>query len=140
MLQTTSEATTARIATEADAIASYIAASIAISNRIASSTLGLPVPELNDWLNAKPLDQRFAEFAAHGLLGEQLNAAAATSESTTGKPEGSLGRVDVRSVQDKLADMNRTLEIVDGAFVVTENPPPAPEPEPEPEPAPDSAE
>jgi hypothetical protein len=38
------------------------------------------------------------------------------------------------SAADELAAQGRTLDIVDGAFVVTEIPVPQPEPEPEPEP------
>lgn len=132
-LQTPTEAITARIAAEAENVSNYLAAAIASANRIASSTLGLPTPDLNEWLNAKPMEQRFGEFASHGALGEQLNAAAATSEASTGRPEGSIGRVDVRSVQDKLAHHGRTLEVIDGVFVVTELPEPEPEPEPLPE-------
>lgn len=121
-LLTLTEAVTARIAADAEQLAAHIQNAVVLANRIASSTLGLPTPDLNDWLNAKPLEQRFAEFAAHGALGEQLNAAAATSEASTGRPDGSLGRVDIRSVQDKLAVQGRTIEVIDGAFVVTDIP------------------
>jgi hypothetical protein len=45
--------------------------------------------------------------------------------------------VDVRSILDKLLDQGRTLEVIDGAFVVADIPQPEPEPEPEPEPDPE---
>jgi hypothetical protein len=43
----------------------------------------------------------------------------------------SLGRVDIRSVANKLAAQGRALEVVDGAFLVAEIPQPEPAPEPE---------
>jgi hypothetical protein len=45
--------------------------------------------------------------------------------------------VDTRSVLDKLLDQGRTLDIVNGAFVVADIPEEEPEPEPEPEPQPE---
>jgi hypothetical protein len=133
-LLTPTETVTARIAADAEQLAAYVQNAVALANRIASSTLSLPTPELNDWLNARPLQQRLDEFASHGATGEALNAAAESSEQATGKATGVLGRVDVRSVQEKLATQNRELEIIDGAFVVTELPFPEPEqPTPDPE-------
>jgi hypothetical protein len=60
-----------------------------------------------------------AEFEAHGITGTSLNLAAEASEATTGKPAGSLGRVDVRSVADKLAAQGRELVIANGRFFVS---------------------
>lgn len=125
-LLTPTENVSARVAADAQQLSAYLQNAIVLANRIASSTLSLPTPELNEWLNARPLEQRMAEFAAHGATGEALNAAAASSEQATGRPEGSLGRVDVRSVQDKLADQNRSLAIDGGIFEVTDNPQPDP--------------
>lgn len=125
-LLTPTETVTARVAADAQQLSAYLQNAIVLANRIASSTLSLPTDQLNEWLNARPLEQRLAEFAAHGATGEALNAAAASSEQATGRPEGSLGRVDVRSVQDKLADQNRSLAIDGGIFEVTDNPQPDP--------------
>ena len=136
-LLTPTESVTARIAADAGALAAHLRNAIHLANRITGHVLDLPTPELNDWLNARPLDQRFGEFTTHGETGEALNEAAASSEFATGAPDGSLGRVDVRSVADKLAAQNRELEIIDGAFVVTDLPAPEPEPQPEPEPVPE---
>ena len=135
-LLTPTESVTARIAADAGALAAHLQNAIVIANRIVSHALGLPTDQLNEWLNARPLEQRLAEFASHGATGEALNAAAESSEQATGKATGALGRVDVRSVQDKLAEQGRILQIIDGAFVVTDLPTPEPEPEPEPEPLP----
>ncbi len=131
-LLTPTEAVTARIAADAGALAAHLRNAIHLANRITGHALDLQTPELNEWLNARPLDQRMAEFASHGTTGEALNAAAAASELATGGGEGSrnLGRVDVRSVAEKLADQGRTLEVIDGAFVVTDIPQPDPEPDP----------
>ena len=133
-LLTPTESVTARIAASAQQLAYHLQSAIVLANRITGHALDLPTAELNEWLNARPLEQRFEEFTAHGFTGDGLNEAAVNSESATGAPNGSLGRVDVRSVADKLLDQGRTLEVIDGAFVVAEIPVPEPEPEPEPEP------
>lgn len=121
-LLTPTESVTARIAADAGSLAAHLRNAIVLANRITGHALDLPTPELNEWLNARPLEQRFAEFTSHGETGEALNEAAASSEFATGAPVESLGRVDTRSVLDKLLDQGRTLEIVDGAFVVAEIP------------------
>jgi hypothetical protein len=137
-LLTPTESVTARISSDAGALAAHLRNAIVLANRITGHALDLPTPELNEWLNARPLEQRFAEFSSHGETGDALNEAAASSEFATGAADGSLGRVDVRTVVDKLLDQGRTLEVIDGAFVVADIPQPEPEPEPEPEPAPES--
>jgi len=121
-LLTPTESVTARSAASAQQLASHLQSAIVLANRITGHALDLPTPELNEWLNARPLEQRLAEFASHGATGDALNEAAASSEFATGAAEGSLGRVDTRSVAEKLAVQNRELEIIDGAFVVTEIP------------------
>jgi hypothetical protein len=121
-LLTPTESVTARIAADAGALASHLRNAIVLANRIAGHALDLPTPELNEWLNARSLEQRFAEFSSHGETGEALNEAAASSEIATGAADGSLGRVDTRSVLDKLLDQGRTLDIIDGAFVVADIP------------------
>jgi hypothetical protein len=121
-LLTPTESVTARIAADAGALAAHLRNAIVLANRITGHALDLPTDQLNEWLNARPLEQRFAEFSSHGTTGEALNEAAASSEIATGAPDGSLGRVDTRSVADKLLDQGRTLEVIDGAFVVAEIP------------------
>jgi len=129
-LLTPTESVTARIAADAGALAAHLRNAIVLANRITGHALDLPTPELNEWLNARPLDQRIAEFFAHGITGDALNDAADASEDATGAPNESLGRVDTRSVAYKLLDQGRRLEVIDGAFMVTDNPQPEPEPEP----------
>ena len=126
-LLTPTESVQARIAADAEQLAAHLQNAVAIANRITGHALSLPTDQLNDWLNARPLEQRYEEFASHGDLGEALNDAASISEMATGKREGALGRVDIRSVADKLAARGLTVEIVDGAFVVTDLPAPEPE-------------
>ena len=121
-LLTPTESVTARIAADAGALAAHLRNAIVLANRITGHALDLPTPELNEWLNARPLEQRFAEFTSHGITGDALNEAAASSEVATGVPDGSLGRVDTRSVADKLIEQGRTLDIIDGAFVVADIP------------------
>lgn len=125
-LLTPTESVTARISSDAQQLAAHLRNSIILANRITGHALDLPTAELNEWLNARPLEQRFQEFEAHGITGDALNLAAAASEDATGAPDGSLGRVDVRSVADKLASQGRTLEVIDGAFVVGAVPSPQP--------------
>jgi hypothetical protein len=132
-LLTPTESVTARIAADAAGLAAHLRNAIVLANRITGHALDLPTPELNEWLNARPLEQRFEEFTAHGVTGDALNEAATASESATGAVIASLGRVDVRSVADKLLEQGRTLEVIDGAFVVTDIPQPEPEPEPLPQ-------
>ena len=129
-LLTPTETVTARIAADAGALASHLRNAIVLANRITDHALNLPTAELNEWLNARPLEQRLFEFSDHGIIGDALNEAATTCELVVGGPDRSIGRVDIRSVADKLAAQGRTLEIVDGAFVVTDIPQPEPEPEP----------
>jgi hypothetical protein len=121
-LLTPTESVTARIASDAGALAAHLRNAIVLANRITGHALDLPTPELNEWLNARPLEQRYEEFTAHGFTGDALNEAAFNSEVATGAPVESLGRVDTRSVLDKLLDQGRTLDIIDGAFVVSEIP------------------
>lgn len=118
-LLTPTESVTARIASDAGALAAHLRNAIVLANRITGHALDLPTPELNEWLNARPLEQRMAEFASHGDMGDALNDAAMVSEIATGAADGSLGRVDTRSVADKLAAQGRTLEVIGGAFEVT---------------------
>jgi hypothetical protein len=129
-LLTPTESVTAAISSDAGALAAHLRNAIVLANRITGHALDLPTAELNEWLNARPLEQRMAEFTSHGETGEALNEAAASSESATGAPDGSLGRVDTRSVLDKLLDQGRTLDIVDGVFVAADIPTPDPEPDP----------
>jgi hypothetical protein len=119
-LLTPTESVTARIAADAAGLAAHLRNAIVLANRITGHALDLPTPELNEWLNARPLEQRYEEFTAHGFTGDALNEAAVNSESATGAPNGSLGRVDTRSVGEKLLDQGRTLEVIDGAFVVAD--------------------
>ena len=128
MLLTPTETVTARIAADAGALASHLRNAIVLANRIVDHALDLPTAELNEWLNARPLEQRLTEFTSHEETGGSLNFAASSSEDATGAAYLSLGRVDIRSVADKLAAQGRTIEIVDGAFVVADLPQPEPEP------------
>ena len=129
-LLTPTETVTARIAADAGALASHLRNAIVLANRIVDHALDLPTDQLNEWLNARPLEQRLAEFTSHEETGGSLNFAASLSEEVAGLAYLSLGRVDIRSVADKLAAQGRTIEVVDGAFVVTDIPQPEPEPEP----------
>jgi hypothetical protein len=121
-LLTPTESVTARIAADAQQLATHLRNAIVLANRITGHALDLPTDQLNEWLNARSLEQRFAEFSSHGITGDALNEAAFNSEIATGAPNESLGRVDTRSVADKLLDQGRTLDIVDGAFVVADIP------------------
>lgn len=134
LLTTTEEASLA-IAASAQHIAGFVSAACHHANQMTRQTLALGNEDLEGWLNAKPLEQRMAEFAGHGLLGEALNAAAAVVESNLGMASGSIARVDVRSVADKLADQFRAMQPdpETGRLMIIDLPRPEPEPEPQPE-------
>jgi len=119
-LLTPTETVTTRIAADAGALAAHLRNAIVLANRITDHALSLPTKQLNEWLNARPLEQRMAEFGAHGITGDALNTAAASSESATGAAAGSLGRVDVRSVAEKLAAQGRKLDVTADGFLVVE--------------------
>lgn len=130
-LLTPTESVTAAISSDAGALALHLRNAIHLANRIVGHVLDLTTTEINEWLNARPLAQRLAEFASHEETGGALNFAAALSEDAAGLAYLSLGRVDIRSVANKLAAQGRALEFGDDAFVVTDIPQPEPEPEPE---------
>jgi hypothetical protein len=129
-LLTPTESVTASISSDAGALACHLRNAIHLANRIVGHVLDLTTTEINEWLNARPLAQRLAEFASHEETGGALNFAAALSEDAAGLAYLSLGRVDIRSVANKLAAQGRALEFGDDAFVVTDIPQPEPEPEP----------
>ena len=122
-LQTTTEATTAAIASDAQRLAGFASACVGLANSMARHPLSLSSADLTEWLNAKPAEQRMGEFAAHAALGEALNATVAVAEASMGLAEGALGRVDVRPVADKLASQNRALAFGADGFAVTDLPP-----------------
>jgi hypothetical protein len=130
-LLTPTESVTAAISSDAGALACHLRNAITLANRITGHVLDLTTTEINEWLNARPLAQRLAEFASHEETGGALNFAAALSEDAAGLAYLSLGRVDIRSVANKLAAQGRALEFGDDAFVVADMPQPEPEPEPE---------
>jgi hypothetical protein len=123
-LLTPTESVTAAIAADAGALACHLRNAITLANRITGHALDLPTDQLNEWLNARPIEQRLAEFTSHGITGDALNVAAASSELATGAADGSLGRVDTRSVGDKLIEQGRNLEVIGGRFEVTNEPAP----------------
>ena len=133
-LLTTTEATSASIASDAQRLAGFAAACVGLANSMAKHPLSLSAADLTEWLNAKPAEQRMGEFAAHAALGEALNATVAVAESSMGLAEGSLGRVDVRPVADKLASQNRAMTFGADGFSVTDLPPPPAEESPTPTP------
>jgi hypothetical protein len=118
-LLTKNENTTASLSKGVDKIAGHITVAIKTTNKLALDLLALNNEDLVDWLNSKPVEQRMEEFAAHGLLGEYLNATAEKLEEfiTT-----SLERVDTRSFREKLATYRRELSITQNGFSVVDMP------------------
>jgi hypothetical protein len=119
-LLTPTETITSRIAKDADALSHHIKNSIALANRIASHVIDLPIKELTEWLNSKPIAQRIDEFSSHESIAIALNSAASSIELAIGKSNGEIGRIDTRSVQEKLTENGKSLEIIDGLFVITD--------------------
>ena len=65
-LLTPNETITARIAADAEQLAAHLRNAIVLANRIAGHALDLPTEQLDEWLNARPIQQRLDEFASHG--------------------------------------------------------------------------
>jgi hypothetical protein len=118
-LLTKNENTTATLAKGVDKISGHITVAIKTANKLALDLLALNNEDLVDWLNSKPVEQRMEEFAAHGLLGEYLNATAGIIEEFI---PTSLERVDTRSFREKLATYRRELSITQNGFSVVDMP------------------
>jgi hypothetical protein len=118
-LLTKNENTTASLSKGVDKIAGHITVAIKTTNKLALDLLALNNEDLVDWLNSKPVEQRMEEFAAHGLLGEYLNATAGIIEEFI---PTSLERVDTRSFREKLATYRRELSITQNGFSVVDMP------------------
>ena len=113
------ENTTSTLFKHSEKIAGYVSVSINEANALASELLKLNNEDLSSWLNSKSFSQRMEEFKSHGELGVSLNTTAELIEKFI---PVKLSRVDVRSFQDKLLELNRNLTIENGLFVVTDIP------------------
>ena len=125
----------ARLAGDASSAANHIANAAVLANRMSASMLALDDEQLTAWLNSQSRTDVEILLSAHGQLGQAINAAALVAQAVLNESgmSANILPVDVRSIEDKLADQRRVLTYADGAFVVTTLPP---EPEPEPEPLP----
>jgi hypothetical protein len=135
-LLTKIQTTNASLAAEASACANHLASAAVHANRMVEQILALSDDDLTEWLNSRPPQDTAALFAAHGQLGEHVNAATQTAAAVlqaSGIRSASV-TIDTRSVAEKLASQNRVLHFDDqtGIFQVTTTPPPEPEPENEP--------
>lgn len=117
----------AQLAETARSAANHLANAAVYANRMVFAMLALDDEALTAWLNSRPPEETQALFAAHGQLGEAINAAATVAQSVL-ENAVSIPAVDTRSVPEKLAAARRVLAF-DGAFTVTTLPPePAEEP------------
>lgn len=114
------ESIAAQIAADAEEAAGHIAHAIRIANQRALRLVSLPSDHLAAWLNTRPVQQTLDEFASHVDMGDALNDAAYVSELAGGKPDRALGRVDLRSLQERLAAQGRAIAITRGRFEVIE--------------------
>jgi hypothetical protein len=124
---------TADIDAAAQSIAAHLAACAALANRMHQIPLAADDATLTAWLNQQAPADTQALFAAHGQLGEIINAASQIAAGVLSQwgITPNISAVDVRSVPEKLADQRRTLDLTESGFVVTTL---SPEPEPEPQP------
>jgi L-fucose isomerase-like protein len=115
----------ARLADDARQCANHIASASAIANRMVAAMLSLDDEQLTAWLNSQPREDVEALLAAHGQLGEAINAAATVAQAVLNESgmSANIPPVDVRSVAEKLADQRRVLTYANGAFTVTALPP-----------------
>jgi hypothetical protein len=97
-----------------------------------TAMIALTDDQLTAWLNSQPREDVEALLAAHGQLGDAINAAATVAQAVLNESgmSANIPPVDVRSVAEKLAAQRRILSIDNGAFTVTTLPL---EPEPEPQ-------
>ncbi len=101
---------------------SFLVTAATQMNRMSSALLDLDNAKLTDWLNSQPMADIFKLFDAHAISGAAVNQALVTTSiqlSDSGVPSG-YNPVDVRPFQDKLAEQQRKVEIVDGKFVVSD--------------------
>jgi len=100
--------------------ANHNVSSIVHANQIVQIPLTLNDVELSDWLNSYNIEEMETLFSAHHEYGSAMNAAAKAAEDILKSSgfEVSIPRVDVRSVVDKLADQRRTMNFVDGKWVI----------------------
>lgn len=121
----------ARLAGDASGAANHIANAAVLANRMSASMLALDDKQLTAWLNSQSRTDVEILLAAHGQLGQAINAAALVAQAVLNESgmSANIPPVDVRSIEDKLADQRRVLTYANGAFAVATLPP---EPEPEP--------
>ncbi len=121
----------ARLAGDASSAANHIANAAVLANRMSESMLSLNAEQLTAWLNSQSRTDVEILLSAHGQLGQAINAAALVAQAVLNESgmSANIPPVDVRSIEDKLADQRRVLTYANGAFTVTTLPP---EPEPEP--------
>ena len=121
----------ARLAGDASSAANHIANAAVLANRMSESMLSLNDEQLTAWLNSQSRTDVEILLSAHGQLGQAINAAALVAQAVLNESgmSANIPPVDVRSIEDKLADQRRVLTYANGAFTVTTLPP---EPEPEP--------
>lgn len=121
----------ARLAGDASSAANHIANAAVLANRMSASMLALDDEQLTAWLNSQSRTDVEILLAAHGQLGQAINAAALVAQAVLNESgmSANIPPVDVRSIEDKLADQRRVLTYANGAFAVATLPP---EPEPEP--------
>ena len=124
-LQNRTEKMTSDLSNLSEQYVGFLKATITRANRMASLLLERPSEDLEDWMNAAPIEERMSLFEGHRLQGESLNAAAAIAELVLDLGVGSAGRVDTRPVSEKLEESYRRLELgPDGKFFIVALPQP----------------
>jgi len=120
----------AALADDAKSCANHLASAAVHANRMVEQILQLSDDDLTEWLNSRPPQETAALFAAHGALGDHVNAATQTAAAVlqaSGIRTASV-LIDTRGTAEKLASQNRTLSMdgETGVFIVTTNPHPEP--------------
>jgi hypothetical protein len=117
----------------AQSIFNHLSSSAGLANSLTQTVLVLSDEQLAAWLNSKPLQEVQDLFAAHGALGEAINAAGEIAAATLAQwgIARPFPQVDVRSVAEKLANQYRAIELTENGWVVIELERPEPEPEEE---------
>jgi hypothetical protein len=106
-------------------IAVHISAAARLANQLSETLLDLDDEALAEWLNTNgPAAQSL--FAAHGTVGDMLNATAETIDGVLGGSGivAPVPRVDTRPFPEKLAGRGREIVIDGGTLSVIPSTPP----------------
>ena len=136
LIQSPSQAAAASILSRVQHLAGNYNAAGTHLNAIVRDVLAMDDADLAEFANdigPTALNELTTLHLEHGTAITELSAVAAATLAASGAI-WPASIVDVRPLNEKLAEQGRELTFADGVFTVSQLPQPEPEPEPEPEP------